>query len=139
MSRSHEVVRDPALMLLITLSTEVQARDLLNETAFTLLVGYLGQSVRHELHKEGPLWTLHGRAMIIRTIEKMATSDESVIGTLVWLDILPLLWTCLDAKGATQEELRAALTCLWTISNDMDAMRHIAHDSWLVKCSLFVF
>ena len=123
----------PALLLLCTLSTENEAKDLLNEAAFTHLVAYFGQSVRHELHREGRLWALRGRAMVIRTLEQMATSDEGVVGTLVRLDVLPLLWKVLDAHGATQEELSAALACLWTISYDSDALRHIAHDQWLVK------
>ena len=130
---SHEVVRVPALLLLCKLSTENEAKDLLNEAAFTHLVAYFGQSVRHELHKESRLWALHGRSMVIRTLEQMATSDESVVGTLVRLDVLPLLWKALDAHGAIREELRAALACLWTISHDADALRHIAHDPWLVK------
>ena len=133
MEFSHEVVRMPALLLLCTLSTENESKDLLNEVAYTQLVAYFGQSVRHELHREGRLWALRGRAMIIRTLEQMVTSDEGVVGILVRLDLLPLLWKTLDAHGATQEELRAALACLWTISHDADALRHIAHDPWLVK------
>ena len=56
---NHRVVRVPALLLLCTLSAENEAKDFLNEAAFTHLVTYFGQSVRHELHREGRLWMLH--------------------------------------------------------------------------------
>ena len=74
----NDAVRVISLMLLLTLATEKEAKELLNESSFSSLVDFLGRSVRNELPKEGPLWTLRRRTMAIRTLEKMITSDERV-------------------------------------------------------------
>ena len=129
----NEAVRVPALMLLSTLATEKEAKELLNDNALSLLVDLLGKSVRNELPKEGPLWTSRRRSLVIRTLEKMITSDDRVVATLLKLNLLPLLGNALDSPNATQAELRATLTCLWTLSNGADALQRISKNVELIK------
>lgn len=125
-------------MLLSILSTEKEAKELLNVTSLSMLVEFLRKSVQNELPKEGPLWTLRRRTMAIRTLEMLVTSDESVVPTLLRLHLLPLLAKALEAPDATQAELRAALTCLLTLSHDIDALQRISRDTALVKGTLNV-
>ena len=120
-------------MLLSTLATEKKAKKLLNDNALSLLVDFFEKSLRNELPKEGLLWTLRRRTLVIRTLEKMITSNDRVVAKLLKLNLLPLLGKALDAPNATQAELRAALTCLWTLSNDADALQRIAKDLELIK------
>ena len=125
-------------MLLSTLATENEAKELLNDNAISLLVDFLGKSVRNELQKEGPLWTLHRRTLIIRKLEKMITADDRQVAKLLKLNLLPLLKNAIDAPQASKGELRAALTCLWTLSNDGDALQRIAKDVELIKSVHFL-
>lgn len=125
-------------MLLSILASENEAKELLNETALSLLVEFLGKSVRNELPKEGPLWTLSRRTLVIRTLEKMITSNELVVVTLLKLNLLPLLGAALDAPNATETELRASLTCLWALSNDAGALQRIAKDEALIKSTVLI-
>lgn len=75
---------------------------------------------------------------IIKTLEKMITSDEKIVATLLKLNLLALLGKvleesfCLSEKQRTNE-LRATLTCLWSLSQNVDALSSIASDASLVK------
>ena len=139
--RSEEV-RVLALMILSQLCTEYEAKDLLNWSACSLLVGFLGKSVRNELPPmENTKWAATRRRKVIRTLEKMITSDDRVVAALLKLDILTLLAKALDSPGEAHitiekyktEELRATLTCLWTLSLDADALQLMAHNASLIK------
>ena len=127
------------LMLLSTLATEKDTKELLNESSLSSLVDFLGKSVRNELPKEGPLWTLRRRTMAIRTLEKMITSDELVVPTLLKLNLLPLLGSALEAQNATKEEIRAALTCALTLSHNTEALQCISKDAQLVKSTFKLY
>ena len=65
-----------------------EAKDLLNESALSLLVGFLAKSVRNELPKDNSKWAKTRRTYVIRTLEKMITSDDRVVAALLKLDIL---------------------------------------------------
>ena len=130
----NDTVRVLCLMLLSTLATEKEAKELLNESSLSSLVDFLKRSVRNELPKEGPLWTLRRRTMAIRTLEKMITSDESVVPTFLKLNLLTLLEAALKAQNATQAEICAALTCVLTLSHNIEALQSISKDAELVKC-----
>ena len=128
-------------MILSQLCTETEAKGLLNESALSLLVGFLAKSVRNELPKDNSLWVSTRRRSIIRTLEKRITSDEAVVAALLKLDILTLLAKALDSPGEANvpyeyiktEELRATLTCLWTLSQNADALQLVARNASLVK------
>ena len=132
-----EEVRLIALMILSQLSTEKEAKDLLDEGARSLLVGYLGKSVRNELPTDGSKWAATRRTSVIRTLEKMITSDDRAVASLLKLDILAFLGKALSGPVEYSvyktEELRATLTCLWTISHDADALQLIVRNASLVK------
>lgn len=129
----NEAVKVPALMILSNLSSAKEAKELLQEEALSVLVGFLGKSVRNELPKEGRLWSLHRRTIVISTLERMITSDEQVVATLLKLELLTLLSKTLGAQNATQEEVRSALTCLWTLSTDVKALQQISRDENLLR------
>ena len=128
-------------MTLSQLCTEYEAENLLNESALSLLVGFLAKSVRNELPKENTTWAAVRRTFVIRTLEKMITSDDRVVAALLNLDILTLLVKALDSPGEAHvtieirktEELRETLTCLWTLSLDADALQLMAHNASLIK------
>lgn len=52
----NEEIRVPAVMILSLLATEKEAKDLLNDEALELLVGYLGKCVRNELPTPNTMW-----------------------------------------------------------------------------------
>ena len=128
-------------MILSQLCTETEAKGLLNDSALSLLVGFLAKSVRNELPKENNMWAATRRRSIIRTLEKRITSDDGVVAALLKLDILTLLAKALDSPGEAHvtikryktEELRATLTCLWTLSQNADALQLVARNVSLVK------
>ena len=128
-------------MILSQLCTESEANDLLNETAFSLLVGFLAKSVRNELPQDNTQWAATRRRSVIRTLEKMITSDDRVVAALLKLDIVTLLAKALDSPGEAHvisdhwktEELRATLTCLWALSQNADAVQLMARNASLVK------
>ena len=128
-------------MLLSQLCTENEAKGVLNEDALSLLVGFLAKSVSNELPQDATLWTLCRRMYIIQTLKKRITSDDSVVAALLKLDILTLLAKALDSPGeahVTNErrrimELRASLSCLWTLSHDTEALQLIARNAYLIK------
>ena len=130
-------------MILSLLCTETEAKDLLNESALSLLVGFLAKSVSNELQvpQNMPKWSQCRRRYIIQTLEKMITSDNRVVAALLKLDILMLLAKALDSPGESHvrneiritEELRATLTCLWTLSQDTQALQRIARNAYLIK------
>lgn len=130
---SNEEIRVTSVMILSLLSTEMEAKYLLGEHALSRLVGFLAKSVNNELPKEGLLWTLRRRTVVIRSLEKMITSDERVVPALLKLGLLALLAKALEAPVDDRCELRATLTCLWTLSQDSDALSHIAANALLVK------
>ena len=135
-------------MILSQLCTETEAKGLLNESALSLLVGFLAKSVRNELPKDYSEWAYTRRRSIIRTLEKRITSDDGVVAALLKLDILTLLAKALDSPGEAHltdddedyktEELRATLTCLWTLSQNVDALQLVARNASLVKCPLIL-
>ena len=137
-------------MILSQLSTESEAKGLLNESALSLLVGFLAKSVRNELPKEINLWSATRRRSVIRTLEKRITSDDGVVAALLKLDILTLLAKALDSPGEAHlltveryksrktEELRATLTCLWTLSQNAVALQLVARNASLVKGPLIL-
>ena len=133
-------------MILSQLCTESEAKGLLNESAPTLLVGFLAKSVRNELPKDNTIWASTRRRSIIRTLEKRITSDDGVVAALLKLDILTLLAKALDSPGEAHvtiesrktEELRATLTCLWTLSQNADASQLVARNASLVKGPLML-
>ena len=86
-------------MILSQLCTESEAKDLLNESALSLLVGFLAKSVRNQLPKDNIIWAATRRRSVIRTLEKMITSDDRVAAALLKLDILTLLAKALDSPG----------------------------------------
>ena len=127
-------------MILSQLCTEIEAKGLLNESALSLLVGFLAKSVRNELPKVNIMWGATRRRSIIRTLEKRITSDDGVVAALLKLDILTLLAKALDSPGEAftnenqkTEELRATLTCLWTLSQNADALQLVARNASFVK------
>ena len=134
-------------MILSRLCTETEAKGLLNESALSLLVGFLAKSVRNELPEENTEWSATRRRSIIRTLEKRITSDDGVVAALLKLDILTLLAKALDSPGEAHvkseirktEELRATLTCLWTLSQNADALQLVARNASLVKGPLMWF
>ena len=133
-------------MILSQLCTESEAKGLLNESALTLLVGFLAKSVRNELPKDNTIWASTRRRSIIRTLEKRITSDDGVVAALLKLDILTLLAKALDSPGEAHvtiesrktEELRATLTCLLTLSQNADASQLVARNASLVKGPLML-
>ena len=133
-------------MILSQLCTETEAKGLLNESALSLLVGFLAKSVRNELTKEITKWSATRRRSVIRTLEKRITSDDGVVAALLKLDILTLLAKALDSPGEAHvtiehyktEELRATLTCLWTLSQNADALQLVARNASLVKGPLIL-
>ena len=137
----NEEIRVIALMILSQLCTESEAKSLLNESALSLLVGFLAKSVRNELPQDNSKWGATRRSSIIRTLEKLITSDEGVVPELLKLDILTLLAKALDSPGEAHvtskirktEEVRATLTCLWTLSQNADALQLVARNASLVK------
>ena len=137
----NEEIRVVALMILSQLCTETEAKDLLNESAFSLLVGFLAKSVRNELPQVNTMWAATRRRIVIRTLEKMITSDDRIVAALLKLDIVTLLAKALDSPGEAHvkreyrktEELRATLTCLWALSQNADALQLIACNASLLK------
>ena len=129
------------MMLLSQLCTETEAKDLLNESALSLLVGFLAKSVYNELPQETNAWSHYRRRYIIQTLEKRITSDDRVVAALLKLDILTLLAKVLDSPGESHvsneitktEELRATLTFLWTLSQDTEALQLMARKAYLIK------
>ena len=123
-------------MILLQLSTEKEATDLLNESALALLVGFLAKSVHNKLIMDGSKWAAARRTYVIRTFEKMIISDKCVV-SLLKLDILEILGKALDAPYENSQfktdELRATLTSLWTISQKANALQLIARNASLVK------
>ena len=130
-------------MILSQLCTETEARGLLNESALSLLVGFLAKSVRNELPQVNTMWANTRRRSLIRTLEKRITSDDSVVAALLKLDILTLLAKALNSPGEAHvtdeykyrktEELCVTLTCLWTLSQNADALQLVARNASLVK------
>ena len=133
-------------MILSQLCIETEAKGLLNESALSLLVGFLAKSVRNELPKDNSKWAATRRRSIIRTLEKLITSDDGVVAALLKLDLLTLLAKALDSPGEAhvisetrkREELRATLTCLWTLSQSADALHVVARNASLVKGPLIL-
>lgn len=101
MIQRNDDVRLPALILLSILLTEKEADKLLNETVLTDLIDFFGKSVRHELPKNGTLWTLRRRTLVMRTLEWMIISDEHFVPTLLKLNLLPLIEKVLFAPNTT--------------------------------------
>ena len=130
-------------MILSQLCTETEAKGLLNESAFSLLVGFLANSVHNELPPDdkNPRWSRTRRRSLIRTLEKMITSDDRVVAALLKLDIVTLLAKALDSPDEAHvikeiyktEELLATLTCLWALSQNADAVQLMARNASLVK------
>ena len=137
----NEELRVAALILISQLCTETEAKGLLNDSALSLLVGFLAKSVRNELPQDFPGWSICRRTYIIRTLEKRITSDDRVVAALLKLDILTLLAKALDSPGEAHvtnelirtQELRTTLTCLWTLSQDTEALQLIARNAYLIK------
>ena len=133
-------------MILSQLCTETEAKGLLNESALSLLVGFLAKSVRNELPKENNQWDETRRKSIIRTLEKMITSDDGVVAALLKLDILTLLAKALNSPGEAHVsneryktlELRATLECLWTLSQNAEALQLVTRNASLVKGPLIL-
>ena len=133
-------------MILSQLCTETEAIGLLNESALSLLVGFLAKSVRNELPKVKSYWAATRRMRVIRTLEKMITSDDGVVAALLKLDILTLLAKALDSPGEEHvpfedvktAERHATLTCLWTLSENEDALQLVARNASLVKGPLIL-
>ena len=119
-------------MLLSILASKKEAGDLLSDEALKRLVAFLGRIVRHELSTDHPFWSLRRRALLVRTLEKLATSNERVGRKVVLLGFLPLLTRVLDDIDTTQSDLRAGLDCLWTLSADSLALDRIARDRTLL-------
>ena len=142
----NEEIRVIALIILLQLCTETEAKGLLNESALSLLVGFLAKSVRNELPKDYCMWACTRRRSIIRTLEKRITSNDGVVAALLELDILTLLAKALNSPGEAHvtdkyiktEELRATLTCLWTLSQNADALQLVARNASLVKGPLIL-
>ena len=137
-----EEVRVSALMILSQLCTEKEAKYLLNESALSLLVCFLAKSVRNEFPQDNTMWAATRRRFVIVTLEKMITSDECLVASLIKLDILAFLGKALDAPEdilinytSTDKinEIRATLTCLWAISQVADALQLMARNASLVK------
>ena len=128
-------------MILSQLCTETEAKGLLNESAFSLLVGFLAKSVRNELPQVNNMWAGTRRRSVIRTLEKMITSDDCVVAALLKLDIVTLLAKALDSPGEAHvaiesyktEELRATLTCLWALSQNADTLQLMGRNESLLK------
>ena len=86
------------------------------------------------------------QSSFISTLEKRITSDDGVVAALLKLDILTLLAKALDAPGEAHvtregrktEELRATLTCLWTLSQNADAWQLVTRHACLVKGPLIL-
>ena len=92
-------MRVTALMILSQLCTENEDKDLLNESALSLLVGFLVKSGRNELPEDNTRWAAARRTYVISTLEMMITSDDRVEAALLKLDILTLLAKALDSPG----------------------------------------
>ena len=128
-------------MILSQLCTETEAKGLLNESAFSLLVGFLAKSVSNELPQDNTQWAATRRRSVIRTLEKMITSDDRVVAALLKLDIVKFLAKSLDSPGEANEtferykteELCATLICLWALSQDADALKLIARYASILK------
>ena len=128
-------------MLLSQLCTETEAKGFLNESALSLLVGFLAKSVNNELPEDMTSWSTNRRIFIIMTLEKRITSDDRVVAALLKLDILTLLAKALDSPGETHVTnerrriwaLRATLSCLWTLSHDTEALQLMARNAYLIK------
>ena len=128
-------------MLLSQICTESEAKGLPNESALSLLVGFLAKSVSNELPQDTTIWSSSRRRYIIETLEKRITSDDRVVAALLKLDILTLLAKALDFPGESEvrneirrtEELRATLTCLWALSQNTEALQLIARNAYLIK------
>ena len=127
-------------MLLSQLCTENEAKGLLNESALSLLVGFLAKSVNNELPQDMIGWSNNRRILIIQTLEKRITSDDRVVAALLKLDILTLLAKALDSPGETHvtnerkriNALRATLSCLWTLSHDTEALQLMARNAHII-------
>ena len=133
--RSEEV-RIPALMILSQLCTEYEAKDLLNLSARSLLVGFLGKSVRNDLPPmENTKWAAYRRMYVIRTLGNMITSDELVVASLLDFRILEFLGEALDVPTENNKtnELHATLTCLWTLTQNAEALQLMALNASLFK------
>lgn len=125
------------MMILSMLTTEKEAKELLNDESLALLVGYFGKCVRKEL--PAPKYMLVNKrcTWIIQTLEKMITSDEHIVEKLLKLDLLTFLEKVLDESFCEVEtnradEISAALTCLWSLSQDFDALLHISRNGLIV-------
>ena len=134
--RRSEEVRVIALMILLQLSNEKEATELLNDSALSLLVGFLAKSVHNKLKMDGSKWAAARRTYIILTLEKTTNSDKRVF-SLLKLNILELLSKALEAPFENSlfktDELRATLSCLWAISQKADALQLIARNAALAK------
>ena len=125
-------------MILSLLSTEKEAKDL-NESVISLLITFLWKSVRNELPLENKTkWNQSRRVMIILTLEKVIASDESIIVTLLKLDLLTLLEQALNSPIEGPIETQAILTLLWSLSQDDKALNCMARDTSLLKCSCLI-
>ena len=125
-------------MILSLLSTEKEAKDL-NESVISLLITFLWKSVRNELPLENKTkWNQSRRVMIILTLEKVIASDESIIVTLLKLDLLTLLEQALNSPIEGPIETQAILTLLWSLSQDDKALNCMAPDTSLLKCSCLI-
>ena len=128
-------------MILSQLCTETEAKGLLNDSALSLLVGFLAKSVCNTLPQDISGWSQCRRRYIIQTLEKRITSDDRVVAALLKHDVLMLLAKALDSPGESHvryeirrtEELRATLTCLWTLSQNSEALQLIARNASLFK------
>ena len=80
------------------------------------------------------------RTQVIRTLEKMITSNELIVPTLLRMGLLALLGKALESpiQSDKTQELRATLMCLWTLSQDSDALKRMARDESLVK-GVYIF
>ena len=127
-------------MILSLLSTEKKAKDFLNDSAILLLVGFLRKSVRNELQMDDAELAVGQRTQVIRTLEKMITSNELIVPTLLRMGLLALLGKALESpiQSDKTQELRATLMCLWTLSQDSDALKRMARDESLVK-GVYIF
>lgn len=126
------------MLILLILSTETEAKELLNDEVITLLVGYLGKCVRKELPTPNLMWVDERCTMIIRTLEKMIISDKHIVAKLFEQNLLTFLGMVLEEAVCFNEsqrdnELSATLKCLWSVSQDAEALLQISNDASLVK------
>lgn len=125
-------------MTLSLLSTMKDHKSLVNDDSIALLIGHLAKCVRKELTTQKDMWSGKRCTWIIRTLEKMLTSDAQIVATLIKLNLLTFLGKVLDESFCSTEsqranELCAALTCLRSLSQCADALSRIARDASLVK------